>query len=180
MLLGIFFGLPSCFLHALALKSVQALEHIGLHKNGLHAHLQLVAAIYLVDIAEVLNRLRVELGEAFEQRLRALLLEFLDLLFELEHALVEIDGHFELACLVCLFHGLLRWLVYVFCSCSSWCPVLLLLFLLLPMLSLLGLSHLFLELALLLLLQLLLLGLLGEAARPATEREIHLSLRRCL
>ena len=48
------------------------------------------------------------------------------------------------------------------------------------MLSLLCLGHLFLELALLLLLQLLLLGLLGETARPATEREIHLLLRRRL
>ena len=99
-LLGVF-GLNARFLsQAFALKPIQALEHMWFDENGLHAHLQLVASVDLVDVAEILNSLRVELRDAFQEWLAALFLKLVNLLLEFKNTFVKVHWHFEFARLV--------------------------------------------------------------------------------
>ena len=54
----------------------------------------------LVNVPEVLDRLRIQLGQSFQKGLVTLILLFLNLFFKFENPFVEIDWHFELAGLV--------------------------------------------------------------------------------
>lgn len=100
------------FFYSILLKSIQAFEHIWLDKDGLHPHLELLTPIDLVNVPEVLDRLRIQLCQSFQKGLVTLIFFLLNFFFKFEDPLVKVDWHFELASLVASW-GLVLVLIFL-------------------------------------------------------------------